>query len=94
MREKKSNKLKETKEKYNHINARGGFFFFFNSGGFFFFFLVILRGCLVSVFKQQFSVFKQHFTYFHTLFHPYVFLQKFFKQQFSVFKHMYQMDPK
>ena len=33
MREKKSNKLKETKEKYNHINARGGFFFF----------LVILR---------------------------------------------------
>ena len=39
MREKKSNKLKETKEKYNHINARGGFFFFFfNSGGFFFFF--------------------------------------------------------
>ena len=31
------------------------------------------RGCLVSVFKQQFSVFKQHFTYFHTLFHPHVF---------------------
>ena len=29
VREKKSNKLKETKEKYNHINARGGFFFFF-----------------------------------------------------------------
>ena len=25
-------------------------------------------GCLVSVFKQQFSVFKQHFTYFNTLF--------------------------
>ena len=28
-----------------------------------------LRGCLVSVFKQQFLVFKQHFMYFNTLFH-------------------------
>ena len=25
-----------------------------------------LGGCLVYVFKQQFSVFKQHFTHFHT----------------------------
>ena len=47
-----------------------------------------LRGCLVSVFKQQFSVFKQYFTYFNTLFHPCIFI-KVFKQQFSVFKHMY-----
>ena len=42
-----------------------------------------LRGCLVSVFKQQFSVFKQHFTYFHTLFHPHVFLQKFLNNNFQ-----------
>ena len=34
---------------------------------------VNFRGCLVYVFKQQFSVFKQHFTYFKALFHPHVF---------------------
>ena len=34
-------------------------------------------GCLVCGFKQQFSVLKQHYTYFHTLFHPHVFLQMF-----------------
>ena len=38
--------------------------------------------CLVSVSKQQFSVFKQHFTYFNTLFHPYVFPQKFLNNNF------------
>ena len=38
-----------------------------------FYFSKFNRGCLVSVFKQQFSVFKQHFTYFNTLFHPHVF---------------------
>ena len=42
-----------------------------------------LRGCLVSVFKQQFSVFKQHFTYFNTLFHPHVFPQKFLNNNFQ-----------
>ena len=42
-----------------------------------------LRGCLVSVFKQQFSVFKQHFTYFNTLFHPHVFPQKFSNNNFQ-----------
>ena len=41
------------------------------------------RGCLVSVFKQQFSVFKQHFTYFNTLFHPHVFPQKFSNNNFQ-----------
>ena len=35
-----------------------------------------LRGCLIRCFEQQFSVFKQHYTYFHTLFHPHVFLKK------------------
>ena len=42
-----------------------------------------VRGCLVSVFKQQFSVFKQHFTYFNTLFHPHVFSQKFSNNNFQ-----------
>ena len=32
-----------------------------------------VRGCLVYIFKQQFSVFKQHFTHFNALFHPHVF---------------------
>ena len=41
-----------------------------------------LGGCLVYVFKQQFSVFKQHFTHFHTLFHPYVFSQIFSNNNF------------
>ena len=41
------------------------------------------RGCLVSIFKQQFSVFKQHFTYFNTLFHPHVFSQKFLNNNFQ-----------
>ena len=54
------------------------FIYFFECVGFRF-----LRGCLVSVFKQQFLVFKQHFTYFHTLFHPYVFLQKFLNNNFQ-----------
>ena len=35
--------------------------------------LEYLGGCLVCVFKQQFSVFKQHFTHLNTLFHPHVF---------------------
>ena len=42
-----------------------------------------LRVCLVSVFKQQFSVFKQYFTYFHTLFHPHIFPQKFLNNNFQ-----------
>ena len=42
-----------------------------------------LRGCLVCVFKQQFSVFKQHFTYFNTLFHPHVFPQIFLNNNFQ-----------
>ena len=42
-----------------------------------------LRGCLVSVSKQQFSVFKQHFTYFYTFFHPHVFPQKFLNNNFQ-----------
>ena len=46
-------------------------------------FLQSLRGCLVSVFKQQFSVFKQHFTYFNTLFHSHVFPQKFLNNNFQ-----------
>ena len=41
-----------------------------------------LRGCLVCIFKQQFSVFKQHFTHFNTLFHPHVFLQMFLNNNF------------
>ena len=40
------------------------------------------RGCLVSV-KQQFSVFKQYFTYFHILFYPHVFPQKFLNNNFQ-----------
>ena len=39
--------------------------------------------CLVSVFKQHFLVFKQHFTYFHTLFHPHEFPQKFLNNNFQ-----------
>ena len=31
---------------------------------------IIMMGCLVVYFEQQFSVFKQHYTYFYTLFHP------------------------
>ena len=42
-----------------------------------------VRGCLASVSKQQFIVFKQHFTYFHTLFHPHVFSQKFLNNNFQ-----------
>ena len=42
-----------------------------------------LRGCLVSVFKQQFLVFKQHFMYFNTLFHPHIFPQKFLNNNFQ-----------
>ena len=34
-----------------------------------------IREYLVLVFKQQFSVFKQYYTYFHTFFHPHVFLK-------------------
>ena len=34
-----------------------------------------LGGCLILLFKQQFSVFKQHYTYFHILFHLHVFSQ-------------------
>ena len=41
------------------------------------------RGCLVYVFKQQFSVFKQHFTYFNALFHPHVFPQIFLNNNFQ-----------
>ena len=42
-----------------------------------------LRGCLVYVFKQQFSVFKQHFTYFKALFHPHVLPQIFLNNNFQ-----------
>ena len=34
-----------------------------------------IEGCLVMLFKQQFSVFKHHNTYFTTFFNPHVFLQ-------------------
>ena len=34
-----------------------------------------LGRCLVHALRQQFSVFKQHYMYFHTLFHPYIFLK-------------------
>ena len=37
----------------------------------------------MSVSKQQLLVFKQHFSYFHTLFHPHVFLQKFLNNNFQ-----------
>ena len=30
---------------------------------------------MVPQLKEQFSVFKQHYMYFHTLFHPHVFLK-------------------
>ena len=36
------------------------------------FFLMKIWGCLVHVFKQQFSNFKQHYMYFYTLFYPHV----------------------
>ena len=42
-----------------------------------------LRGCLVYIFKQQFSVFKQHFTHFNALFHPHVFPQMFLNNNFQ-----------
>ena len=42
-----------------------------------------LRGCLVYIFKQQFSVFKQHFTHFNALFHPHVFPQIFLNNNFQ-----------
>ena len=42
-----------------------------------------LGGCLVYIFKQQFSVFKQHFTHFNTLFHPHVFPQMFLNNNFQ-----------
>ena len=41
-----------------------------------------LWGCLVCVFKQQFSVFKQYFMYFNTLFHSHVFPQMFLNNNF------------
>ena len=64
------------------------FFFFFSSLGIKFlgFFptkLGFLRGCLVCIFKQQFSVFKQHFTYFNALFYPHVFPQIFSNNNFQ-----------
>ena len=41
------------------------------------------RGCLVYIFKQQFSVFKQYFTHFNALFHPHVFPQIFLNNNFQ-----------
>ena len=51
-----------------------------DSGTFFKIIIILLSwrrpgGCLVCVFKQQFSVFKQYFTYFYILFHSHVFPQ-------------------
>ena len=40
-------------------------------------------GCLVHVFKQQFSVFKQHYTYFYTCFYLHVFLHIFSNNNFQ-----------
>ena len=40
-------------------------------------------GCLVDIFKQQFSVFKQYYTYFYTLFHSHVFLHMFSNNNFQ-----------
>ena len=71
------------------------FFFFFWGSGFIFLFYIFFKyftdgyncerlgGCLVYVFKQQFSVFKQHFTYFKALFHPHVFPQMFLNNNFQ-----------
>ena len=42
-----------------------------------------IRGCLVYVFKQQFSVFKQYFTYFNVFFHLHVFSQMFLNNNFQ-----------
>ena len=43
----------------------------------------LVKGCLVSVSKQQFSIFKQYFKYFHTFFHSHVFPQKFLNNNFQ-----------
>ena len=51
------------------------------------FYMLILRACLVHVFKHMFLVFKQYYTYFHTLFYPYVFPKK--KNWKLLFKHTY-----
>ena len=42
-----------------------------------------VRGCLVCVFKQQFSVFKQYFIHFYILFYPHVFPQMFTNNNFQ-----------
>ena len=47
-------------------------------------------GCFVYHFNQQFSVFKQYYKYFHTSFHPHVFLHMFSNNKIHVFKCMYQ----
>ena len=39
--------------------------------------LALFLRCLgIHVFEHMFSVFKQYYTYFHTLFHPHIFLKK------------------
>ena len=40
-------------------------------------------GCLVDVFKQQFSVFKQYYIFFHTFFHSHVFPHMFSNNNFQ-----------
>ena len=42
-----------------------------------------VRGCLVCVFKQQFSIFKQYFIHFYILFYPHVFSQIFSNNNFQ-----------
>ena len=38
-------------------------------------FIKPIRSCLIIMFKQRKLLFKHHNTYFHTLFHPHIFLQ-------------------
>ena len=59
------------KKKKNNNNNNNGVLTFNNKK------IEKITGCFVCIFKQQFSVFKQHYTYFHTLFHPHVFLHMF-----------------
>ena len=59
-----------------------------DSGTFFKIIIILLSwrrpgGCLVCVFKQQFSVFKQYFTYFYILFHSHVLPQIFSNNNFQ-----------
>ena len=47
---------------------------------------IVLGGVWFVFSNNYFSVFKQYFTYFHTLFHPHVFLQIFSNNNFQFLK--------